>query len=177
MLLRRVSSERELSVRWRYFSLTQVNHRGDEGWTLWDAPADEHVRGRHAFAAGEAARRQGEAAFQRFHRALLDLRHVSRVHADSPQAIEEAATLAGLDHARLLADMADPDILQAVKRDHMEAVERWKIFGTPTFVFEPDRVAYLRVMPAPEGREALELFDELVDAISRRPHLLELKRP
>jgi hypothetical protein len=32
-------------------------------------------------------------------------------------------------------------------------------------------------MPAPEGRAAVELFDELVDAISRRPSLLELKRP
>lgn len=177
MLLRRVAGERELSVRWRYFSLTQVNHPGNPDWTVWKAPADEHVRGRHAFAAAEAARRQGEDAFTRFHRALLDLRHVGRLHADSPQAIEEAATLAGLDHGRLQADMGDPQILDALARDHQEAVERWHIFGTPTFVFEPDRVAYLRVMPAPEGREAVELFDELVDAIARRPNLLELKRP
>lgn len=177
MLLRRVSGEREISVRWRYFSLTQVNHHGQDGWTVWNAPPGVHVRGRQAFAAAEAARRQGEDVFLRFHRALLDLRHVGGVHADSPQAIEEAATLAGLDHDRLLGDMGDPQILAALARDHQEAVERWQIFGTPSFVFEPDRVAYVRVMPAPAGREALELFDDLVDAIARRPSLLELKRP
>jgi hypothetical protein len=108
VLLRRVSGERAMSVRWRYFSLAQVNHHGDEGWTVWNAPAGEHVRGRHAFAAAEAARRQGEDAFLRFQRALLDLRHVGRVHADSPQAIEEAATLAGIDAGRLAEDMAIP---------------------------------------------------------------------
>ena len=31
-----IPGERPLDVRWRYFSLTQVNSK-DEGWTVWDA--------------------------------------------------------------------------------------------------------------------------------------------
>jgi len=51
------SGERSIDVRWRYFSLTQVNSK-DEGWTIWDAPESERPRGLLAFKAAEAARRQ-----------------------------------------------------------------------------------------------------------------------
>src|SRR5256885_4396043 len=47
---------RELDVRWRYFSLTQVNSK-DDGWTVWNAPGGEPVKGRLAFAAPGAGRR------------------------------------------------------------------------------------------------------------------------
>jgi len=68
----RRSGDRNLEVRWRYFSLTQVNSK-DDGWTVWDAPASEPVRGRLAFQAAEAARRQGR--FDEMHGALLQARH------------------------------------------------------------------------------------------------------
>jgi predicted DsbA family dithiol-disulfide isomerase len=75
------SGERPLHIRWRYFSLTQVNNR-DERWTVWDA-ADGEARGRLAFKAAEAARRQN--AFDRFHIALLRARHEHRADIDDPQ--------------------------------------------------------------------------------------------
>lgn len=177
MLLRRAGAERQFEANWRFFSLTQVNHRGDPGWTVWNASDGEHVKGRRAFMAAAAARRQGTAEFGRFHRALLDLRHVGRLHVDSPATIEEASTYAGLDHRRLLGDMADPSILDDLARDHTEAVEQHGIFGTPTLVMEGNRAAYVRVKPAPEGSEAIELFDHIVSGIANRPSLLELKRP
>src|SRR5207247_2616096 len=68
----RRSGDRNLEVRWRYFSLTQVNSK-DDGWTVWGAPASELVRGRLAFQAAEAARRQGR--FDEMHGALLQARH------------------------------------------------------------------------------------------------------
>lgn len=177
MLLRRVGAERQFEANWRFFSLTQVNHRGEPGWTVWNASEPEHVKGRRAFAAATAARRQGKPEFGRFHRALLDLRHVGRLHVDSPATIEEASTYAGLDHQRLLRDMADPAILDELARDHTEAVEQYGVFGTPTLVMEGNRAAYVRVRSAPEGREAVELFDHIIDGIANRPALLELKRP
>src|SRR5919109_3709302 len=61
-------SGREVDVRWRYFSLTQVNSKND-GWTVWGAPASEKVKGRTAFEAAEAARRQGR--FDDLHMPLL----------------------------------------------------------------------------------------------------------
>ncbi len=41
----RRSGRRDIDVRWRYFSLTQVNSK-DDGWTVWGAPASDNVRGR-----------------------------------------------------------------------------------------------------------------------------------
>ena len=75
------SGTRDIEVHWRYFSLTQVNSKND-GWTVWTAPASEMVRGRLAFAAAEAARRQGR--FDAFHHALLSARHRDRLDIDAP---------------------------------------------------------------------------------------------
>jgi len=74
----RDSGERPIDVRWRYFSLIQVNSK-DEGWTVWDA-VDSEARGRLAFKAAEAARRQG--GFDNFHMALLRARHEQRADID-----------------------------------------------------------------------------------------------
>src|SRR5437879_11861443 len=49
---------RDIDVRWRYFSLTQVNSKND-GWTVWNAPDSEPVKGRLALLAVAAATRQG----------------------------------------------------------------------------------------------------------------------
>src|SRR5438132_13372596 len=49
---------RAMDVRWRYFSLTQVTSKND-GWTVWNAPASDPVKGRLAFQAAEAANPQG----------------------------------------------------------------------------------------------------------------------
>src|ERR1700694_5724312 len=78
VLLQNVGRTRNLKVTWRYFSLAQVNSK-DDGWRAWDAPASENVRGRLAFAAAEAARRQGR--FEELHMALLMARHRDPLHS------------------------------------------------------------------------------------------------
>src|SRR5713226_4459181 len=50
LLLTNVAAERNPQVRWRYFSLAQVNST-QPGWTAWDAPATDRVRGRFGFKA------------------------------------------------------------------------------------------------------------------------------
>ena len=75
LLLRAREAGRDFEVNWRYFSLTQVNNK-EEGWTVWEAPEGEPVRGRLAFKAAEAARRQD--AFDRLHMPLLEARHIHR---------------------------------------------------------------------------------------------------
>src|SRR5690348_15270072 len=104
------SGARRVEARWRYFSLTQVNSK-DEGWTVWEAPASEHVRGRLAFAAAEAARRQHR--FAPMHEALLLARHRDRADIDDRGVVERLAAEAGLDLERFRRDLDDPSILQA----------------------------------------------------------------
>jgi len=167
-------SGREIDVGWRYFSLTQVNSK-DDGWTVWDAPASEKVRGRLAFRAAEAARRQGR--FLEFHRPLLLARHRDRLEVDEPSVVEEVATAAGLDMGRFRQDLADPSILQALARDHTDGVRLHGVFGTPTLVFADGASAYVRLADTVDGDGAARVFDRLVTVAAGEPGILEIKRP
>src|SRR5579864_2491893 len=168
------ASGRELKVGWRYFSLSQINSK-NEGWTAWDAPQSEAVRGRLAFKAAEAARRQGQ--FAGLHMPLLRARHRDRLDIDDADVVERVAQDSGLDLERFRNDIADPSILEALARDHREAVTRHGVFGTPTFVFRDGTSAYVRLSEAVEPSEAPELFDRVMAVAAREPRILEVKRP
>src|SRR6266566_6171707 len=109
------SGRRDIEVRWRYFSLTQVNSK-DDGWTVWSAPASEAVRGSLAFAAAEASRRQGR--FEGFHLALLAARHGEHLDIDDRDVVEKVARGQALDMKQFGSDMADPAILGVLASDH-----------------------------------------------------------
>jgi predicted DsbA family dithiol-disulfide isomerase len=174
LLLGNVAAERSPNVTWRYFSLTQVNSKED-GWTVWDAPAGERVRGRLAFKAAEAARRQGR--FEVFHPSLLAARHQARLDIDDIRVIEQVAGDSGLDLERFQRDLNDPSTLKALADDHTQAVARYGVFGTPTFVFPNGASAYIRLAEAPAGAEALNLYDRLLAMAADETRVLEIKRP
>jgi predicted DsbA family dithiol-disulfide isomerase len=165
---------RHVDVRWRYFSLAQVNSK-DDGWTVWGAPASEHVRGRLAFAASEAARRQDR--LDAFRLALLEARHGDRRDIDDPALVEDVAEKSGLDRERFSADLADSSILDALAADHREAVTRHGVFGTPTFVFPSGATAYVRLSEPVTADGAVEVFDRLLSVAASEPRILEIKRP
>ena len=167
-------SGQELDVRWRYFSLTQVNSK-DDGWTVWGAAPGETVRGRLAFAAAEASRRQHR--FAEMHHALLDARHRDRRDLDDPRVVEALAVDAGLDVARWKADLEDPSILDALAADHLHAMTELGAFGTPTFVFAGGASAYVRLRAPEEGDGSLEVFGRLLAVAAEEPRILEIKRP
>ena len=171
----RGSGVRDIEVRWRYFSLTQVNSK-DDGWTVWDAPPTERVRGRLAFQAAEAARRQGR--FDQMHRALLDARHRDRLDLDDDAVVERVASETGQDLERFRRDLADPSTLDALASDHLGGVTEHGVFGTPTFVFADGAAAYVRLGElAGEKDGAVEIFDRLVAVAASEPRILEIKRP
>jgi len=167
-------SGRDVEVRWRYFSLTQVNSK-DDGWTVWSAPESENVRGRIAFAAAEAARRQGR--FDDLHMPMLQARHRDRLDIDDPAVVEQVAVDVGLDVERFRSDLADPKILDGLARDHGEAVAELGVFGTPTFVFADGASAYVRLADGVDDNAAPEVFDRLVTVAAAEPRILEIKRP
>lgn len=174
LLLANVAEERTIDVRWRYFSLTQVNSK-EPGWTVWDAPAGERVRGRLAFKAAEAARRQDR--FDGYHKALLLARHHDRLDIDDIKIVEQVADDAGIDLERFRRDLEDPAIIDALARDHQYAVSTLGVFGTPTFVFSNGASAYIRLSEAPSGADAVRVFDSLIAVAENEPGILEIKRP
>jgi predicted DsbA family dithiol-disulfide isomerase len=170
----RDSGERNVDVTWRYFSLTQVNSK-DDGWTVWDAPSSERVKGRLAFKAAAAARRQDR--FEDLLRRLLHARHRERQDIDDVGVIERIADESGVDLDRFRADVADPSILFELARDHKHAVSQHGVFGTPTFVFPNGTAAYVRIAEAPDASDSLRVFDRIVAIASDEPAILEIKRP
>jgi predicted DsbA family dithiol-disulfide isomerase len=174
LLLANVAAERKPKVRWRYFSLTQVNSR-EPAWTVWDASSSERVRGRLAFKAAEAARRQDR--FDAFHTALLAARHHDRFDIDEVNVVEQVAVDSGLDLDRFRRDLNDATILEPLARDHQHALAAHGVFGTPTFVFSNGASAYIRLADAPAGADALRVFDNLVAVAADEPGILEIKRP
>jgi predicted DsbA family dithiol-disulfide isomerase len=142
---------------------------------VWDAPEAEHVKGRLAFKAAEAARRQDR--FKGFHLPLLQARHRDRLDIDDVAVVERVAVEAGLDLDRFRKDVADPEIVYAIARDHQPAVKEHGIFGTPTFLFPSGAAAYVRLSEAPEGADAVRIFDKIVSVAGDEPRILEIKRP
>lgn len=167
-------SGREVDVSWRYFSLAQVNSK-DDGWTVWAAPATEKVRGRLAFQAAEAARRQGR--FESLHMPLLSARHLDGRDLDEPAVVEDVVAAAGLDMTRFRAELVAPDILDGLARDHTEGVGVHGVFGTPTFVFENGASAYVRLAKPADGGTPVEVFDRLLEVAAGETRILEIKRP
>ena len=170
----RDSGGRDLEVGWRYFSLTQVNSK-DDGWTVWNASPSERVRGRLAFAAAEASRRQDR--FDIFHPALLQARHRDLLDIDDPRVVADVAADAGLDVERLRRDIADPSDLGGLARDHRHGVMEHGVFGTPTLVFADGATAYVRLAAEVDPGAAVEVFDRLFAVAAEEPRILEIKRP
>ena len=174
VLLQNVGPASQPQVTWRYFSLAQVNSK-DDAWTVWDAPTSEPVKGRLAFEAAEAARRQSR--FEGFHMPLLLARHRDRLDIDDVEVVEHVAVESGLDLEQFRKDLADPAILESLARDHQEAVSRHGVFGTPTFVFPDGAAAYVRLREAPDPAESQRVFERLLSIAEAEPSILEIKRP
>lgn len=166
----------KLTINWRYFSLEQVNSQQGTQWKIWEQPEGYPSRGLRAFRAAEAARRQGEAAFERFHIALIRARHEQRRDIADTNTLSEVAESAGLEMVRFQRDISDRRILAKLAEDHTFAVETLGVFGTPTLVF-PERQAIFLKMSPPAPEESLSVFTEVRTLAERRRNIQEIKRP
>ena len=180
MWLDRVGKEYgdSLEVTWKNFQLEQVNSKEGSEWKVWDPPNADNGRSLLAARAGEAARRQGKEAYHRFHLALLKARHGGngRISLNEEGPIVEVAGEVGLDIGRFKEDLRDPSLLDIIARDHTESVERYGVFGTPTFIFESGNSVYMKTFIPPE-EDSVDFFEHFVALMSDRFYLGELKRP
>jgi 2-hydroxychromene-2-carboxylate isomerase len=133
------------------------------------------VKGRLAFKAAEAARRQN--LFESFHLALLNARHRDRLDIEDVMVIERIAEASGLDLDQFRRDVDDPEILTGLARDHQEGRAKHGVFGTPTFVFADGAAAYVRLADVPAAEDATRVFDKVVAVVADEPAILEIKRP
>ena len=166
----------KLTINWRYFSLEQANSQQGGQWKIWEQPEDYPSRGLHAFRAAEAARRQGEAAFDCFHPTLLRARHEQQRDIANIKTLIEVAKSAGLDMSQFQRDLDDRQLLIQLAEDHTFAVKTLGVFGTPTLVFPEEQAIFLKMSP-PSPEECLSVFRELRQLAEQRRNIQEIKRP
>jgi hypothetical protein len=170
-----------LRINWCYFSIAQINHPDKEQWKVWEQSADvegeRYVAGLRSFWAAEAARRQGEDAFRRFHDALLYARHVEGRDLADRQTQRDVARQVELNLDQFERDWGDRTLLERLKADHTRAVSESNIFGTPSFVFPGAEALYLKLSKVPEGEEALATWHSFYNVTAQMPWVVEMKRP
>lgn len=166
-----------MSINWKCFPLEQVNSKEGPDWHIWEQPDSYSSRGILALRAGEAARRQGDEAFERNHMGLLKARHVDRKKINERPLLVQVAKEAGLDLGRFERDLDDRELLKKVGADYTEARKKYGVFGTPTLVFESGAAAFLKMMPPPSSDEAVPVFDSLYKLMVHQTFIHEVKRP
>ena len=166
-----------MTVNWRFFSLEQVNSQQGAGWKIWEQPDDYLSRGLPAFRAAQAARNQGEDAFNSYHMALIRARNEQRRDIADINTLVELAGSAGLDIDRFKKDLDDRQMLDRLAQDHTHAVDNLGIFGTPTLVFPENQAVFLKMSPPPAPEDSLSVFTEIRQLAEKRRNIQEVKRP
>ncbi len=123
-----------------------------------------------------AARRQGKAAFDSFHIALLKARHEQRKDIADMGTLTQVAESVNLEMTQFQKDCSDRKLLAKLAEDHTFAVEVLGIFGTPTLVFPENQAVFLKMSP-PLPEDSLSVFNEVRTLAERRQHIQEIKRP
>jgi hypothetical protein len=171
--MRQVRRVRPVEVRWRFFSLEEVN-KGDDKTVDWEKGRSAPVLRLLALAR----RQHGEDAVDRLYDVLGQARFVRDEKLDDPAAVEAALEAAGLDRGLRATALADETTREEVLAEHRAVVEGRGAFGVPHLVLEngqgPDMFGPV-IDPVPEGEAAGELWDRLV-WLMRQPGFFEVKR-
>lgn len=177
VLMEATEQRPDVQVRWRYFSLEQLN-ASDDDWKIWEQPLDYALvedspfamRMLRSFLASYAASLQGEAAFRRFHLMLFSARHDEKKVMSDPGVILDVARQAGLDMDTFEQTWQSQAGRDRLRRDHTSG-QKLGISGVPSLVVNDSEPAYVRLADHPPAEERLPLFDDLVRLVTRRPYL------
>lgn len=171
--LRAVRRETGLELRWRWFSLEEVN-RAEGRKHPWERP---WAWGWSLLRIGAWLRRErGEAAVEAWCAAAGRALHEDGRKVHTPEVARRVLEECEIDPAALDAAIADPSTHDLVRADH-ERVLALGGFGVPTLVFPGERALFGPVvLEAPTGEGALRLWD-LVAGWLDVPGLYELRRP
>jgi len=144
-----VSSVRAASngaVDWQFlaFSLDQVHV--DEGDTpVWDRDPADRGTGVLALEWGVAVRDAFADRFLDAHDALFAVRHDHGKRLHEVDNLRDAVRSVGLDPDAVAAEVDSGRPLATIRREHDDAVDRYAVFGVPTFI-EDGVATFVRFM-------------------------------
>lgn len=159
-------------ITWRYvaFSLDQV-HVEEGAAPVWERDPKAWGTGVLALLYGIAVRDTFPEQFLDAHLALFAARHDHGRKLGHEDVLREVVASVGLDPDAVTEEAWSGRPLKVLADEHTDAVERYSVFGVPTFL-EGDDAAFIRFMD--RGR-----VDDLVRAVDLLPwaRLNEFKRP
>ena len=158
-LVTALRSGADYDVRFVPFSLNQ-SHAGEGEPPVWEREPDSWGQGVTALLYGLAVRDAFPERFLDFHEAAFALRHDRDGRFDEA-SLDEVAASVDLDTAALKAEVWSGRPLAALAAEHTEMVERYDVFGVPTFV-RGDAATFIRFMER-GNTEALARAVDLLD--------------
>jgi hypothetical protein len=157
-----------IPVTFHAFSLTQ-NHHESGAVPVWELPSESRGSGVTALEWGIAIRDHIPEAFLDFHVQAFAARHDAGDNINDEAILRAIAGSCDLDPDAIAAIVTSGEPIATLAAEHTEAVERWSVFGVPTFITGEDAV-FIRFME--QGR-----VDDLLHAIALldRPTINEFK--
>jgi hypothetical protein len=172
-ILTGLASGADWDVTFRAFSLDQT-HVEDGGAPVWEEP--ERYPGLLANLAGVVVRDRQPDAFPAVHHALFAARHEQSLDLRDRSMVAKVLDGAGVDGAGVLTEVDAGWPLEVLRDEHLEAAERWSVWGVPTFI-AGERAVFVRLMRGPggDGAVARTTVERIVDTITGWPELNEFK--
>ncbi len=170
--IRNVREATGLEVRWRFFSLEEIN-RADGKKHPWER---EWSYGWSMMRIGALLRRQDMALLDRWYAEAGKALHVDGRKPHRPEVAEEILTEMGIDPGTVRAAIDDPTTGADVLAEHELVVSKGG-FGVPTLVFDDGQALFGPVVVDPPAGDAAARLWDLVTGWLEFPHLYELQRP
>jgi predicted DsbA family dithiol-disulfide isomerase len=134
----------DLDVRFMPFSLDQV-HVPEGEPPVWERAEGEWGTGVLALLYGIAVRDQFPDQFFDAHLSLFAARHDKGLKIGHEDVVRDAIAEAGLDPDAVAEEVASGRPLKALATEHSEAVDKWEVWGVPTYI-EDDEAVFVRFM-------------------------------
>jgi predicted DsbA family dithiol-disulfide isomerase len=126
------------------FSLDQAHI--EEGATpVWDRDPSDWGTGTLALQYGIAVRDAFPDQFFDAHLALFAARHDMGLKIGHEDVVRDAVAEAGLDVDAVAEEVASGRPLKALAAEHSEAVDKWEVWGVPTYI-EGEEAVFVRFM-------------------------------
>jgi 2-hydroxychromene-2-carboxylate isomerase len=170
--IRDVRDQTGLDVRWRFFSLEEIN-RADGKKHPWER---DWSYGWSMMRIGALLRRIDPDLLDRWYLAAGTALHVDGRKPHRREVAEDLLGALGLDPALVGEAIDDPSTSEEVRADH-ERLTGLGGWGVPTLVFAGDRPLFGPVLiKPPTGPAAIRLWRLLTDWLEF-PALYEVQRP
>jgi hypothetical protein len=149
----------DLDVRFVPFSLDEAHVEEGEP-SVWEREPGKWGTGTTALLYGIAVRDAFPEKFFDAHLELFAQRHDHGLKLGHEDVLEAAIERAGLDVDAVKAEVWSGRPLKTLAAEHTECVERWSVFGVPTYCEGEDAV-FIRFMERGRGDDLLRALDLL----------------